>query len=138
MRASVVVECELSNCGSWALEHRLSSCGTWALLLHGMWDLPRPGIEPMPPALAGRFLTTMPPGKSLHSFFFIRLLSSYFRHSIFQLTYSFFCLSFSAIDSCSVFFISVIVLFIIVCLLVSSSRSLLNVSCIFSSLFRRF
>ena len=23
----------------------------------GMWDLPRPGIEPMSPALAGRFLT---------------------------------------------------------------------------------
>ena len=29
-----------------------------------MWDLPRPGIEPMSPALAGRFLTTVPPGKS--------------------------------------------------------------------------
>ena len=30
-----------------------------------MWNLPRPGIEPMTPALAGRFLTTGPPGKSL-------------------------------------------------------------------------
>ena len=28
-----------------------------------MWNLPRPGIEPMSPALAGRFLTTGPPGK---------------------------------------------------------------------------
>ncbi|KAJ8788184.1 hypothetical protein J1605_005483 [Eschrichtius robustus] len=28
-----------------------------------MWDLPRPGIEPVSPALAGRFLTTVPPGK---------------------------------------------------------------------------
>ena len=28
-----------------------------------MWDLPRPGIKPMSPALAGRFLTTGPPGK---------------------------------------------------------------------------
>ena len=28
-----------------------------------MWDLPRPGIEPAPPTLAGRFLTTGPPGK---------------------------------------------------------------------------
>ena len=27
-----------------------------------MWDLPGPGIEPVPPALAGRFLTTAPPG----------------------------------------------------------------------------
>jgi len=29
----------------------------------GMWDLPAPGIEPMPPALAGRFFTIEPPGK---------------------------------------------------------------------------
>ena len=28
-----------------------------------MWDLPRSGLEPMSPALAGRFLTTAPPGK---------------------------------------------------------------------------
>ena len=28
-----------------------------------MCDLPGPGIEPMSPALAGRFLTTVPPGK---------------------------------------------------------------------------
>ena len=42
-----------------------SSCGTRAQLLHGMWDLPGPGIEPMSPALAGGFLTTAPPGKSL-------------------------------------------------------------------------
>ena len=28
-----------------------------------MWDLPRPGLEPMYPALAGRFSTTVPPGK---------------------------------------------------------------------------
>ena len=29
-----------------------------------MWDLPGPGLEPVFPALAGRFLTTAPPGKS--------------------------------------------------------------------------
>ena len=28
-----------------------------------MWDPPRPGLEPVLPALAGRFLTTVPPGK---------------------------------------------------------------------------
>jgi len=28
-----------------------------------MWNLPRPGIKPMSPALAGRFLTTEPPEK---------------------------------------------------------------------------
>ena len=34
------------------------------LLLRSMWDLPKPGLEPMSPALAGGFLTTVPPGKS--------------------------------------------------------------------------
>ena len=28
-----------------------------------MWDLPRAGLEPVSPALAGRFSTTVPPGK---------------------------------------------------------------------------
>ena len=32
-------------------------------MLCGMWDLPRPGLEPVFPALAGGFLTTEPPGK---------------------------------------------------------------------------
>ena len=50
-RASVVVACGLS------------SCGAQAQLLRGMWDLPGPGLEPMSPALAGGFLTTVPPGK---------------------------------------------------------------------------
>ena len=42
---------------------RLSSCGSRAQLLRGMWDLPRPGLEPVSPALAGRLPTTVPPGK---------------------------------------------------------------------------
>ena len=51
-------------------EHRLqtrrrSSCGSRAQLLCGMWDPPRPGLEPVSPALAGRFSTTAPPGKPL-------------------------------------------------------------------------
>ena len=29
-----------------------------------MWDLPKPGIELVSPTLAGRFITTGPPGKS--------------------------------------------------------------------------
>ena len=45
--------------------HRLSSCGLRAQLLHGMWDPPRPGFEPVSPALAGRLSTTAPPGKPL-------------------------------------------------------------------------
>ena len=32
-------------------------------------NLPGPGMEPMSPALAGRFLSTVPPGKSLNFFF---------------------------------------------------------------------
>ena len=54
--ASLVEEHRLQTC-------RLSSCGTRAQLLHSMWDLPRPGLEPVSPALAGRFSTTAPPGK---------------------------------------------------------------------------
>ena len=42
---------------------RLSNCGSQAQLLHGMWDLPRPGLEPVSLALAGRLSTTAPPGK---------------------------------------------------------------------------
>ena len=41
-----------------------SSCGVHAWLLHDMWNLPGPGIELMSSALAGRFLSTEPPGKS--------------------------------------------------------------------------
>ena len=33
-------------------------------MLRGRWDLPGPGLEPVSPALTGRFLTTAPPGKS--------------------------------------------------------------------------
>ena len=33
---------------------RLSSCGSRVQLLRGMWNLPRPGLEPVSPALAGR------------------------------------------------------------------------------------
>ena len=52
-----------SSCGSRALERRLSSCGSRAQLLCGMWDLPRLGLEPTSPALAGGLPTTAPPGK---------------------------------------------------------------------------
>ena len=62
-RASVVVAHRLSSCGSRALERRLSSCGARAQLLHSMCDPPGPGLEPVPLALAGGFLTTAPPAK---------------------------------------------------------------------------
>ena len=60
--ASLVAEHRLQT-------HRLSSCDSRAQLLRGMWDLPRPGLEPVSPALAGRFSTTAPPGKTLKSLF---------------------------------------------------------------------
>ena len=49
-------------------EHRLwsvglGSCGARPQLLRSRWDLPRPGIIPIPPALAGEFFTTESPGK---------------------------------------------------------------------------
>ena len=68
-QASVVVVHRLRICGLWALECRLSSCGAQAQFLPGMWDLPRPGIEPVSLALAGGFLTTAPPGKSHYYLF---------------------------------------------------------------------
>ena len=42
---------------------RLSNCGSRAQLLRGMRDPPGPGLEPVSPALAGRFSTAAPPGK---------------------------------------------------------------------------
>ena len=50
-----------------------SGCGPRALLLHGMWDPPGPGLEPVPPALAGGFLTTVPPGKSASIYKIVRI-----------------------------------------------------------------
>ena len=73
----------LSGCGEWGL---LSSCSVWAyccralalqcagsvVMAHGLSCpaacgilVPRPGIEHVSLALAGRFLATGPPGKSL-------------------------------------------------------------------------
>ena len=68
--ASLVVEHGLLGVRASVVAARsLSSCGAWASLLRGMWDIPRPGLEPVSPALAGRSLTTALPGKSLYSIF---------------------------------------------------------------------
>ena len=47
---------------------RLSSRGSRAQSLRGVWDPPRPGLEPASPALAGRLSTTVPPGKPIGLF----------------------------------------------------------------------
>ena len=64
----IAVRGPLTTAASLVAEHRLqtrrlSNCGSRAQLLRGMWDLPRPGLDPVSPALAGRLSTTVPPGK---------------------------------------------------------------------------
>ena len=44
---------------------RFVSCGAQAQFLHSMWDLSRPRIKSMSPALAQGFLSTVLPGKTL-------------------------------------------------------------------------
>ena len=82
-RATLGCRVQASHCGGLSrVEHRL--CGLWApgvaawglqstgsvavwrelQLLHSMWYLPGPGIQPMSPAFVGRFLSTVPAGKS--------------------------------------------------------------------------
>ena len=64
----IAVRGPLTIASSLVAEHRLqtrrlSNCGSWAQLLRGMWDPPRPGLDPVSPALAGRLPTTAPRGK---------------------------------------------------------------------------
>ena len=71
----IAVRGPLSTAASLVAEHRLqtlrlSNCGSRAQSLHGTWDLPRPGLEPAFPALAGRLSTTAPPGKPEALFLF--------------------------------------------------------------------
>ena len=54
-----------------------------------MWDLPGPGLEPVSPALAGGFLTTVPPGKSKRFIFNI----SFQVHCVINLNTTIFCAS---------------------------------------------
>ena len=82
----IAVRGPLSIAASLVAEHRLqtrrlSSCGSQAQLLRGMWYLPRPGLEPVSPASAGRFSTTAPPGKPPAAF----LMDSLFLIFVFAL-----------------------------------------------------
>ena len=52
-----------SHCGAQAPDAQAQQLWLTGQPLRGMWDLPRPGLEPMFPTLAGRFSTTAPPGK---------------------------------------------------------------------------
>ena len=107
----IAVRGPLTIAASLVAEHtlqtrRLSNCGSRAQLLRGMWDLPRPGLEPVSPALAGRFSTTAPPGKPPIMFFianFFLIQDPIQNHSLHTVLYLFsllqcrtvLCLSFS-------------------------------------------
>ena len=65
-----IVACGLLTAVASLVEHGLqgmcglSSWGGMAYLPRGMWNLPRPGINPMSSVLTVGFLTSGPPGKS--------------------------------------------------------------------------
>ena len=59
---SLVVACRVFFFSLSLVEARGLSCPVVCGIL-----VPRPGIEPMSPALEGRFFTTGPPGKSLNA-----------------------------------------------------------------------
>ena len=65
--ASAVVAPRLESTGSAIMEHGFNCLG--------MWNLPRLGIEPVSPALAGGFFTTEPTGKPWSFFFKLRCLT---------------------------------------------------------------
>ena len=71
---------------------------------------------------------------SVHSFFIYSVPWQRFPPFCLQVTYPFFCLSILLLSPSTIFFISVVVLFISVCLFFFSSRSLLNFSCISQSM----
>ena len=75
----IAVRGPLTTAASLVAEHRLqtrrlSNCGSRAQSLRGTWGLPRPGLEPVSPASAGRLSTTAPPGKPYNDVFKGRLL----------------------------------------------------------------
>ena len=102
-------------------EQGLSGCTAWAQLPLGMWNLSRAGTEPVSPALAGRFLTTGPPGKPLFStlkilFYHVIILSSL----LFIFLRSLLFCSYSAIVTVWVIYLSYLLRFFSVFLMLCS------------------
>ena len=69
LRWLLLLPSRLQVCGLQQLQlegARVQARQLWppGLVARGTWTLPRLGIEPGSPALAGRFLSTRPPGKS--------------------------------------------------------------------------
>ena len=94
----IAVRGPLTIAASLVAEHRLQTrrlcnCGSQAQLLRGMWDPPRQGLEPVFPALAGRFSTTAPPEKPWNLFLRIKLsvnLFFYIDNQYFWVVHTFF------------------------------------------------
>ena len=60
----------------------LQHCGAWPHVLRGRWDPSIPGTELVSPALEGRSLSTVPPGRSeIVHFFMLREFLFVFLHS---------------------------------------------------------
>ena len=90
----ITVHGPLTIAASLVAEHRLqtrrlSNCGSRAQLLRSMWDLPRPGLEPVSPALVGRLSTTAPPGKPTTSFLTMVFVLSHLLFSYISSPHSF-------------------------------------------------
>ena len=64
-----------------------------------MWDLPRPGLEPVSPASAGRFSTTTPPGKPIIIFYNVTM-QPYILFSFFKFIYLFLILAVLGLRCC--------------------------------------
>ena len=114
----IAVRGPVTVAASFVAEHRLqtrrlSSCGSRAPLLCGMWDLPRPGLEPVSPALAGRFSTTAPPGKPSKFIYLLFLAALGLRCSTW---------AFSSCGEWGLLFVAVCRLLIVVASLVAEHR----------------
>ena len=73
-------------CGEWAPGCGIQELWCWGLLLHGMWNLPGPGMETVSTALASEFFSTLSPGTSqraILTYLFYKSHSSGFPYGVF-------------------------------------------------------
>ena len=66
----------IAETGGCSLGVGFSICGMQAYLLHGMKNLPGLGTEPVSPALAGKFLSTIPLAKTCFLIYIFSLWAS--------------------------------------------------------------
>ena len=113
--ASLVAEYRLQT-------RRLSNCGSRAQLLRGMWDLPRPGLEPVSPELAGRFSTTAPPGKPQLNDFLTQYVLVEHIFFLLLIVFKFHFFSFFSINSCLNSSFNLLLHFCKVCILIIQQK----------------